>query len=187
MKIELIKLCENDGHEIYEMLQELPEDENGFINPMFGKSFDEYKEWLKKCVADANQAGIIDGWKVPQNTYWLYVDKKPVGYGKIRHFLTDKLLADGGNIGYSIRPSQRNKGFGNILLSELVKECSNIGVDRALLTIHKNNTPSINIALKNHGVIEKSSDELHYIWIDCCQTLIRLAVESDIPIIREIL
>ena len=135
---------------------------------MFGKSFDEYTEWLRKCVADAKQAGVIDGWKVPQTTYWLYVDKKSVGYGKIRHLLTDKLLADGGTLGYSIRPSQRNKGFGKILLSELVKECSNIGIDRALLTIHKNNISSINIALKNHGVIEKSSDNLHYIWIECC-------------------
>jgi len=168
LKIALKKLCCDDGREIYEMLQELPEDENGFINPMFGKSFDEYAEWLKNCVEDAKQAGVIDGWKVPQTTYWLFVDKKPVGYGKIRHYLTDKLIADGGNIGYSIRPSQRNKGFGKILLSELVKECSNIGVDRALLTIQKSNIASTNIALKNGGVIEKSSDNLQYIWIECC-------------------
>ena len=168
MKIELKELCENDGREIYEMLQELPEDENGFLNPMFGKSYGEYVAWLTECVADSKQAGIIDGWKVPQTTYWLYANKQPVGYGKIRHFLTDKLLADGGSIGYSIRPSQRNKGFGKILLSELARECANIGIDRALLTIHKNNTPSINIALRNHGVIEKSSDDLHYIWIECC-------------------
>ena len=168
MKIELKKLCANDGHKIYEMLQELPENENGFINPMYGQSFDEYKEWLKQGVADAQQAGVLDGWKVPQTTYWLYVDAEPVGYGKIRHFLTDKLLDDGGSIGYSIRPSQRNRGFGKILLSELVKECPSLGVDKALLTIHKDNSPSINIALKNHGIIEKSTEKLHYIWIDCC-------------------
>lgn len=56
---------------------------------------------------------------------------------KIRHILTDKLLADGGTIGYSIRPGQRNKGFGKILLSELIKECSDMGIEKALLTIHK--------------------------------------------------
>lgn len=126
MNIELKKLCANDGKDIYNMLQELPEDENGFINPMFGKSYDEYKEWLEQCVA-----------------------------------------YDGGTIGYSIRPSARNKGFGTVILSELLEECSSLGVDRALLTIKKENISSINVALKNHGVIEKSSDALYYIWIAC--------------------
>jgi len=167
LNIELKELCRDDGHEIYEMLQELPENENGFMNPMFGKSFDEYTEWVEKCVADAEQTGILDGWKVPQTTYWLYVDKTPVGYGKIRHLLTDKLFADGGTIGYAIRPSQRNNGFGKILLSELVKKCPNLGIDRALLTIHEDNISSINVALKNHGVIEKSSDDICHIWIEC--------------------
>lgn len=167
MKIELKKLCANDGKEIYSMLQELPEDENGFINPMFGKSYDEYTEWLEQCVADDRQTDIVDGWKVPQTTYWLFVDKKHIGYGKVRHCLTDKLLSDGGTIGYSIRPSARNKGFGTIILSELLKECSNLGIDRALITIKKNNISSINVAIKNHGVIEKSSDTLYYIWIAC--------------------
>jgi len=168
LKIELKKLCVDDDHKIYDMLQELPENENGFINAMSGKSFEEYKQWLKQGVADAQQEGIFDGWKAPQSTYWLYADGEPVGYGKIRHILTDKLLHDGGSIGYSIRPSQRNKGFGEILLAELVKECPHLGVEKALLTIHKDNLPSIQVALKNHGMIEKSSEKLHYIWIDCC-------------------
>ena len=119
-------------------------------------------------AASGNQTGLVDGWRVPQTIYWLFIDGKPVGYGKIRHILTDKLLADGGTIGYSIRPGQRNKGFGKILLSELIKECSDMGIEKALLTIHKNNTASIKTALDNHGVIEKSSDTLHYIWIRCC-------------------
>ena len=167
MNVELRRLCANDDNDIYTMLQEIPKDENGFINPMFGKSFDDYKKWLLECVADSEQIGIIDGWKVPQSTYWLFVDNKPVGYGKIRHLLTDKLLIDGGTIGYSIRPSARNRGVGKILLSNLIKECFNMSINKILLTIHKDNSPSINVALANNGVIEKSSDNLHYIWIDC--------------------
>ena len=92
--------------------------------------------WLDNA-ASGNQTGLVDGWKVPQTIYWLFADGKPVGYGKIRHFLTDKLLADGGTISYSIRPGQRNKGFGKILLTELIKECSDLGIKKALLTIHK--------------------------------------------------
>jgi predicted acetyltransferase len=29
---------------------------------------------------------------VPQTTYWLYIDGKPVGYGKLRHYLNESLL-----------------------------------------------------------------------------------------------
>ena len=152
MKIHLKKLCPSDGEDIYIMLQEFPENENGFINPTL-TSIDSYKSWLSENAASSSQTGLVDGWKVPQTIYWLFADGKPVGYSKIR---------------YSIRPGQRNKGFGKILLTELIKECSDLGIKKALLTIHKNNAASIKVALDSHGIIEKSSDTLHYIWIECC-------------------
>ena len=55
MSIELKKLAATDGIEIYEMLQELPANENGFVNRIAGMSFNEYKEWLK----NAEQVGIV--------------------------------------------------------------------------------------------------------------------------------
>lgn len=165
MSIEIKKLSIEDGLDIYEMLQELPADENGFINSMAGKTFDEFKEWLKKAVKNSEQEGIIDGWKVPQTIFWLFENGKPVGYGKIRHFLTDKLLVEGGNVGYSIRPSARNRGLGKTLLSLLITESRKIGVEKILLTIQNSNKASINVALANGGKIEKTTDERSYIWI----------------------
>lgn len=44
MCLEIRKLSVNDGRDLYEMLQELPAEENGFINSVKGKTFDEYKE-----------------------------------------------------------------------------------------------------------------------------------------------
>lgn len=167
MDIILKKLKPDDGREIYEMLQKIPKSENGFMNAMHGAPYQEYLQWLKRCDLDSGQTGITDGWKVPGSTYWFFVDGRAAGYGKIRHFLTEKLLADGGHIGYSICPSERGRGLGKLFLRELIKECGNIGIDRALLTIHKDNTPSVKTALANGGVIEKSSDAIHYIWIDC--------------------
>lgn len=38
--IELKKLSINDGMDIYEMLQEMPADENGLINRVNGMSFE---------------------------------------------------------------------------------------------------------------------------------------------------
>ena len=109
MELKLIALSETDGEAVYRMLQEMPAQENGFINPMHGKSYGEFRAWLQSCIADAAQEGLADGWKVPESTYWLFDGDRPVGYGKIRHFLTDKLLEDGGSIGYAVRPAERQR------------------------------------------------------------------------------
>lgn len=50
MCLEIRKLSIDDGLDLYEMLQELPAEENGFINSVKNKTFDEYKEWLKKSA-----------------------------------------------------------------------------------------------------------------------------------------
>lgn len=167
MCLKLVQLMENYDHGIYEMLQEIPQNENGFINPIYGKSFEQYLLWLQKCDEDSKQAEIVDGWKVPQTTFWLLNNEYPVGYGKIRHLLTDKLREDGGTIGYSIRPSERGKGYGNELLRLLIKECAKFGIQTALLTIHKDNFISKKVALQNNGVIKSENETTSYIWIDC--------------------
>ena len=48
MNCELRKLSPDDGRDVYDMLQELPRDENGFINGCNGKTYDEFKKWLIK-------------------------------------------------------------------------------------------------------------------------------------------
>ena len=53
MELKLIALFETDGEAVYRMLQEMPAQENGFINPMHGKSYGEFRAWLQSCIADA--------------------------------------------------------------------------------------------------------------------------------------
>ena len=166
MCLEIRKLSIDDGRDIYEMLQELPADENGFLNSVQGKTFDEYKEWLRKSAKSSEQTGIVDGWKVPSTIFWLFENSRPVGFGKVRHFLTDALLENGGNVGCAIRPSERGHGLGTRLLALLIVECKKLGVEKILLTIRNNNIPSIRAALANGGTIEKVTAEKHYIWID---------------------
>ena len=166
MTIELRLLSESDGRDLYDMLQEIPVDENGFINSINGCSYDDYLQWLVRCENTARGINLED-WMVPQNNYCLYADGKPVGMGKLRHRLTEALQAEGGHAGYSIIPSCRGRGFGKLLLKEIVAEARRIGIAKLLLTIRNYNTASIKVALANGGVIEKINAERHYIWIDC--------------------
>ena len=76
---ELRKLSVNDGMDVYQMLQDIPLDENGLQNKVNGMTFEEYKDWLIKKQQESEMDGIVDGWKVPSTTYWLYAD------GGLRH------------------------------------------------------------------------------------------------------
>ena len=166
MGLKIRKLTTEDGRDIYEMLQEIPADENGFLNSANGKTFGEYREWLKGAVKSAEQVGVKDGWMVPQTVFWLFEDGRPVGFGKVRHFLTDALREDGGNVGYAIRPDARGRGLGTRFLSLLIDAARRIGIGRILLTVQNHNTPSIRAALANGGKIEKITADKHYIWIE---------------------
>jgi Predicted acetyltransferase len=149
------------------MLQEIPRDENGFFNSVYGRTFEEYKQWLTYNEAFSKATDLKDGWKVPTSTYWLYVDGHPVGTGRIRHFLTDKLLEEGGHIGYAIRPNARHNGYGTILLRELIPEARKLGIDKALITIERDNRYSLKVALANQGVIARKNEIRNYVWINC--------------------
>jgi len=166
MQAEFRKLSTADGKDIYEMLQRIPAEENGYHNGIRGLSYEEYKLWLLEARAESLQEGLIDGWKVPQTIYWLYVDGIPVGKGDIRHFLTDALRKGGGNIGYTIAPDQRGKGCGKLLLKLLLKEASNMGLDKVLLTIRSHNSASLGVAKANGGVVEHTENDYSYVWID---------------------
>ena len=164
--LALKRLSPDDGRDIYDMLQTMPADENGLINKANGLSFEEYKVWLAKKHKDSLQQGLVDGWKVPSTTFWLCADGLPVGFGSVRHFLTDALRKAGGHIGYGIAPAYRGKGYGNEILRLLLIEAKKLGIDRALVTVHLDNLASQAVALANGGVITEKTDERYLIWID---------------------
>ena len=163
---ELKKASLDDGRDVYEMLQEIPREENGLLNHAHGLSFEEFKAWLEKQVRLSALEGVTDGWKVPSTTYWLYADGVPVGFGKLRHFLTDALRREGGHIGYAVAPLCRGKGYGKELLRLLLLEAAGLGIEKALVTIRPNNAPSLAVALSNGGVIAEQTDERVYVWLD---------------------
>ena len=166
MQIEFRQLSANDGMDVYEMLQEIPKYENGFINGVHGKTFEEFERWLIEND-DASKGIGLEDWMVPQTIYWLYIDGTPAGMGKLRHRLTDKLKEEGGHAGYAVRASLRNRGFGKLMLRLLIEQARELKIDRLLITIQNDNTPSIKVALANGGKISKVNEQRHYIWVDC--------------------
>ena len=81
---ELKQLNPNMGEFEYEMLQGILNVENGFSNPAYGLTFEDFKSWLVEVDKHSKGECLPEGW-IPYTTYILYVNNMPVGYGRIRH------------------------------------------------------------------------------------------------------
>lgn len=113
-----------------------------------------YKEWLNKVQSDIDVANVPSD-RVPAYTYF-YVDDddRIVGMANIRLELNDFLLREGGHIGYSIRPTERRKGYGAGMLLGAVTFCKRIGLNKILVTCDKVNVASAGVAKKCGGKLE---------------------------------
>lgn len=89
---------------------------------------------------------------VQENLFWLTDDHRRIyGRSSLRHRLTPALENIGGHIGYDIRPAERRKGFGTLILELTLEKAKNLGLRRVLITCDTDNTGSAKIIEKNGG------------------------------------
>lgn len=115
-----------------------------------------YEEWLKKVLADMDIANISKP-RVPALTYF-YVreeDNRIVGMVNIRLALNDFLRTEGGHIGYSVRPTEREKHYATEMLKEAVAVCNTIGIEAVLVTCDKVKVASAKVIQNCGGELEE--------------------------------
>jgi len=163
--IFLKELTPNDGSDVYDMLQGIAKDDNGFMNDVKDMPYDTYTQWLKRH--DEIAKGItLPEWMVPQTTFWLYCDSAPVGIGRVRHYVNEALKENGGHIGYAIASPYRGKGYGNEILRLLLIECKNMGIDEVLIDAYNHNEPSNKVICRNGGRLVRETDVKNYYIIE---------------------
>ncbi len=103
---------------------------------------DDYEGWLEKLEQDYTREP--DEKKVPARTYFLIrgTDRKIVGMINIRLCLNERLSRYGGHIGYSIRPTERGKGYNKINLYLGLKVCRAHGIETVFMDADLDNPAS---------------------------------------------
>ena len=110
--------------------------------------------------------------RVPANEFWLVNNDKIVARSKLRHRLNRALEHEGGHIGYDVRPSERRKGYGTLILELTLEKAGKLDLDKVLLTCDTDNAASAKIIEKNGGklvgeaISEKSGKQISRYWIE---------------------
>lgn len=90
-----------------------------------------------------------------------------------------------GHIGYSIRPSERRKGYGNNMLNLALKECANARMEEVSISCLQSNTASEKIILNNGGVFdcewidEVTKEKANKYWIKLDQEKVKTKLYKD--------
>ena len=147
------------------MLQTIGSEENEFHNEAYGLSFEEFKSWLKKQFEWSNGIGLPEGY-VKQWIFWMYVNGRPVGFGKLREKLTEQSRIIGGNIGYAISASERGKGYGTVLFGLLLKKAKENKIKTVMSTVEKKNPISKRVQETNGGILIQENDQRWYFSFD---------------------
>jgi len=132
------------------------------------EDFSVYVQRLSNAARDVD----LSPDRVPENTFWLLKGNLVVGRSRLRHYLTPLLEQEGGHIGYDIRPSARQKGYGTLILQLTLEKARALGLSRVLLTCDTDNVGSARIIENNGGrlsgqeISKRSRKPISQYWIE---------------------
>ena len=171
--IELVKLTPEYKKQLFDMLDEwtsFDSDDPDELTPyaVFKNDYHDFDYYLDNL--DIKQPKED---KVPDSCYFLLDKDRNIflGASNIRHYLNDHLLKYGGHIGDGIRPSERRKGYGSLIIKLSLEKCRELGIKRVLMTCDKNNVASRKTIMNNGGVLENElatdkGEIIQRFWID---------------------
>ena len=136
------------------------------------RRLEDPEEYIKTC-AEYEDSQTVPTHLVPA-TQFIFVrksDNKLMGMIQVRHCFNDYLEKYAGHIGYSVRPSERRKGYAKEMLRMTLPFCREIGLDKVLISCIDGNIGSEKTILANGGIYEstvyepKGNKYLKRFWI----------------------
>lgn len=157
---------QTDKEAILEMMAEFEREQSahdgGFWNP---DNF-VYEEWLEENLQAEAGLNIPENWVPAIQLVSFDEAGYALGFLNLRLRLNDYLLEKGGHIGYSIRPSERGKGYAKEALHQGLQVAKEKNIHRALVTCSTENPASRAVILANGGQLEDVRNGTERYWIE---------------------
>jgi predicted acetyltransferase len=130
------------------------------------RDFDAYLNKVRDKAAPHERAGLV-----PMREFWLEQRGRLNAVLRLRLWLTAALEQKGGHIGYDVRPSERGRGYGTVLLELGLIEARKCGIAQVLITCDIDNYASARVIEKNGGQratdsLDEDGATIRRYWID---------------------
>lgn len=155
-----------DKETILEMMAEFEETRSAHDGGFWDAEAFVYEAWLESNRDMEMGLGIPEGWVPAVQLVAFARDGQAVGFLNLRLRLSAYLLEEGGHIGYSIRPSERGKGYAKESLRQGLQVAKGKNIKRALVTCSTENPASRAVILANGGELEDVRNGTERYWIE---------------------
>ena len=155
-----------DKETILSMVAEFEETQSAHDGGFWDAEAFVYEAWLESNRDMEMGLGIPEGWVPAVQLVAFARYGQAVGFLNLRLRLSAYLLEEGGHIGYSIRPSERGKGYAKEALRQGLQVARSKNIKRVLVTCDCDNAASRAVILANAGALEGVRGGKERYWID---------------------
>lgn len=124
-----------------------------------------FAEWVDWLGRQEHPDEPLPPERVASSNRWVLEDGRLVGTIAVRHALTPSLVAEGGHIGYAVRPAARRRGVATAALAQALVLAARRGIDPVLVTCDLTNVASARTIAACGGVLEDSRDGVLRHWV----------------------
>ena len=155
-----------DKETVLEMMAEFEQAHSPHDGGFWNANNFVYEDWLETSQNKETGIGLREN-RVPSIQFVSFDDVgRALGFLNLRLKLNEGLLNHAGHIGYSIRPSERGKGYAKEALRQGLQVAKEKNIKKALVTCSTENPASRAVIVANGGVFEDVRNGVERYWID---------------------
>lgn len=155
-----------DKETVLDMMAEFEVNQSAHDGGFWDAENFDYEEWLETNLNKEMGINLPEN-RVPSIQFVSFdAVGRALGFLNLRLRLNEGLLNYAGHIGYSIRPSERGKGYAKEALHQGLQVANEKNIHRALVTCGTENPASRAVILANGGQLEDVRNGTERYWIE---------------------